>query len=78
MARTPRRAQFLHRLLDDHNPSLDGGVPARQARDLSAGSNMVGSLAGADELPSAERPPGKASFRDLLQNDPHGSSLCET
>jgi len=71
----PRCARLLCRLLDDHRLSLHGGVPARQARDLSAGSDVVGRLAGADELPAAKRRPGKASFRDLLQDDPHESSL---
>ena len=75
----PRRElcgpRLLRRLLDNHRLSLHGGVPARQARDLSAGSDVVGRLAGADELPAAKRRPGKASFRDLLQDDPHGSSL---
>jgi hypothetical protein len=64
-ARLPRRP------LNDHRLSLDGGVPARQARDLSAGSDVVGRLAGADVLPAAERRPGEASSRDLLQDDPH-------
>jgi len=58
-------------VLDNHRLSLHRGVPARQARDLSAGSDTVGRLAGADELPAANRRLGKASFRDLA-----GRSTC--
>jgi hypothetical protein len=73
--RTPRPARLLGRLLDDHRVSLDGGVPARQTRDLSAGGDVVGRLAGADELPAAERRPGKSALRDLLRHDPHEVEL---
>jgi len=74
-AGAPRRPRLPRRLVDDHRLSLDGGVPGRQARELSTRSDVVGRLAGADELPTSERGAGEASLLDLLQNDPHGSSV---
>ena len=77
-AGAPRRPRLLRRLVDDHRLSLHGGVPAGYACEFSTGSDVVGRLAGADELPTAKRGAGEASFLDLLQDDPHGSSLVRS